>query len=194
MNATLVIDNYDSFTWNLVDILRRLGDHPTVVRNDDPTLGRTRFELPRRLLVSPGPGKPAAAGHSLGVLESCVGRVPVLGVCLGHQALGQLCGMTLIRCRVPRHGRAFTVRHDGLGVFAGVPDETRAARYHSLVLDPATLSDDVVATAWTNDAGERLLMGIRHRRFPAESVQFHPESFMSEHGTTMLRNFLEWEV
>jgi anthranilate synthase component 2 len=189
---TLVLDNRDSFTFNLVHVLEALGDDPVVVRSDAIDPAEVLASLPRRILVSPGPGRPEGAGRSLEVIATCHRRLPILGVCLGHQCLGALFGMRTQRGVRAVHGRVSEIRHDGRGLFASLPNPFRAARYHSLVLDAATLPEDLVASAWTRDDGQDVLMGIRHASLRLEGVQFHPESFLTEEGAAMLRGFLAW--
>ncbi len=184
----IVIDNYDSFTYNLVQYLWELGAQVTVYRNDERTVAEVMAEKPDRLLISPGPCDPDQAGISLELIAAAAtARVPLLGVCLGHQSIGQAFGGKVERAARLMHGKTSSIRHDGAGVFAGLPSPFTATRYHSLVVNerlPACL----VATAWTVDRGE--LMGVRHRELPIEGVQFHPESFLTEHGHAMLSNFL----
>jgi anthranilate synthase component 2 len=183
-----VIDNYDSFTWNLVQYLWELGAQVTVYRNDEKTAAQVLAEKPERIVISPGPCTPTEAGISLELIAgAAAARVPLLGVCLGHQAIGQTFGGVVERAARLMHGKTSRIRHDGKGVFAGVPSPFTATRYHSLVVNER-LPDGLVATAWTEDRNE--LMGIRHRELPIEGVQFHPESFLTEHGHDLLRNFL----
>jgi anthranilate synthase component 2 len=183
----LMIDNYDSFTYNLVQYFGELGEDVRVFRNDEITLDQIEALSPDRICVSPGPCTPNEAGVSLGVFERFAGRVPILGVCLGHQALGQAFGGKVIRAKTLMHGKTSPVAHTGDGVFAGLPTPFEAARYHSLAVERASLPECLEVTAWTVD-GE--IMGLRHKTLPVEGVQFHPESIASEHGHTMLRNFL----
>jgi anthranilate synthase component 2 len=183
-----VIDNYDSFTWNLVQYLWELGSEVTVYRNDEKTVEQVLAERPSRIVISPGPCTPNEAGISLALIRgAAAARVPLLGVCLGHQAIGQAFGGVVERAGRLMHGKTSQIRHDGKGVFVGVPSPFTATRYHSLVVNDR-LPEALVATAWTVDQGE--LMGIRHRELPIEGVQFHPESFLTEHGHELLRNFL----
>jgi anthranilate synthase/aminodeoxychorismate synthase-like glutamine amidotransferase len=185
----IVIDNYDSFTYNLVQYLWELGATVTVYRNDERSVEQIMAEKPDRLVVSPGPCTPNEAGVSLTLIDAAArSGTPLLGVCLGHQSIGQAFGGVVRRADRLMHGKTSEIRHDGRGVFKGLPTPFTATRYHSLVVDdklPACLE----ATAWTTDRGE--LMGIRHRTLPIEGVQFHPESFLTQHGHAMLRNFLE---
>jgi anthranilate synthase component 2 len=183
-----VIDNYDSFTWNLVQYLWELGAQVTVYRNDEKTAAQVLAERPERIVISPGPCTPTEAGISLDLIAGAAkAGVPLLGVCLGHQSIGQAFGGVVERAGRLMHGKTSRIRHDGKGVFAGVPSPFTATRYHSLVVNER-LPDCLVATAWTEDRNE--LMGIRHRTLPIEGVQFHPESFLTEHGHDLLRNFL----
>ena len=183
----LMIDNYDSFTYNLVQYFGELGEDVRVFRNDEITLDQIESLSPDRLCISPGPCTPNEAGVSLGVFERFAGRVPILGVCLGHQALGQAFGGKVIRAKTLMHGKTSPVAHTGVGVFASLPTPFEAARYHSLAVERASLPECLQVTAWTVD-GE--IMGLRHKSLPVEGVQFHPESIATEHGHTMLRNFL----
>ena len=182
-----VIDNYDSFTWNLVQYLRELGAEVVVHRNDAIDLDALERTRPCGVLISPGPGTPDDAGISLGAVARFAGRVPLLGVCLGHQCIGQHYGGRIGRARTIMHGKLSTVEHAGQGVFAGLPAPFTATRYHSLVIEPDSLPDELEVTARTAD-GE--IMGVRHRTFDVEGVQFHPESISSEHGHDLLANFL----
>ena len=183
----LMIDNYDSFTYNLVQYFGELGEDVRVFRNDEITLDQIEALSPDRICISPGPCTPNEAGVSLGVFERFAGRVPILGVCLGHQALGQAFGGKVIRAKTLMHGKTSPVAHTGVGVFAGLPTPFEAARYHSLAVERASLPECLEVTAWTVD-GE--IMGLRHKTLPVEGVQFHPESIATEHGHTLLRNFL----
>ena len=188
---TLVVDNFDSFTFNLVQYLGELGADPVVHRNDAITAKEAEALRPDAIVISPGPGNPAdpkAFGVCADLLLGLSRTTPTLGVCLGLQGFGHVYGAKVVHAPRILHGKASPVHHDGQGVFRGVPSPFQAARYHSLVVDPASLPSDLVKTAWT-DQGE--LMGARHRRYPIEGVQFHPESILTEHGKTMLRNFLE---
>ena len=183
-----VIDNYDSFTYNLVQYLGELGAECEVRLNDGTTAEQIIGSAPDGVLLSPGPGSPADAGVTLGVLSAAEGKIPVLGVCLGHQAIGARYGAAVRRGRRPMHGIATAIVHDGTGLFRGVPSPFAGARYHSLVVDEATLPDCLVPTARTND-GE--LMAMRHRSFPIHGLQFHPESILSEHGKAVLEAWLD---
>ena len=183
----VVIDNYDSFTYNLVQYLGELGAEVVVHRNDEITVDAVRAARPEGILISPGPGNPDEAGISLSILAKVSAEIPILGVCLGHQAIGQAFGGRVVRAKRLMHGRTSPILHDGSGVFEGLPSPFTATRYHSLIVERESLGADLVVTAWT-DEGE--IMGLRHRTLPVEGVQFHPESFLTEHGHDMLRNFL----
>ena len=183
----LMIDNYDSFTYNLVQYFGELGETVHTVRNDAIDLDAIEALAPERIVISPGPCTPNEAGVSLPVLQAFAGRVPILGVCLGHQAIGQAFGGQVVRARQVMHGKASPIEHTGQGVFAGLPTPCSVIRYHSLAVRRETLPDCLEVTAWTDD-GE--IMGLRHRTLPVEGVQFHPESIASEHGHAMLKNFL----
>jgi anthranilate synthase component II len=183
----LMIDNYDSFTYNLVQYFGELGEDVRVFRNDEITLAQIERLAPARICISPGPCTPNEAGVSLGVFEQFSGRVPILGVCLGHQAMGQAYGGKVVRARTLMHGKTSPIAHTGVGVFTGLPTPFEATRYHSLAVERASLPDCLEVTAWTVD-GE--IMGLRHKSLPVEGVQFHPESIATEHGHAMLRNFL----
>ncbi len=183
----LLVDNYDSFTWNLVQGLSALGAEVDVVRHDavDPASAERR--APTHLVISPGPGTPRDSGASIPLLRAFAGRIPILGVCLGLQCIAELYGARVVRARRPVHGKTSRIRHDGRGVFAGLPDPIEAMRYHSLAVDPGSLPGELESSA-TADDGE--LMGLRHRALPVEGVQFHPESYRSPDGPALLRNFL----
>jgi anthranilate synthase component 2 len=189
----LMIDNYDSFTFNLVQYLQELGEDVRVVRNDERTVEAIEAMAPDRIVISPGPGTPDEAGVSVELLRRLGPRVPVLGVCLGHQSLGQAFGGTVVRAGTIMHGKTSRIRHAGRGVFAGLPDGFEATRYHSLVVDAGSLPACLETTAWTEDAGGAFeaIMGLRHREHPVQGVQFHPESILTEHGHALLRNFIE---
>jgi len=184
----LMIDNYDSFTYNLVQYLGELGAEVKVYRNDEIRVDQIEALRPARIVISPGPRTPSEAGISLELIASFAGRVPILGVCLGHQAIGQAFGGKVVRAGKVMHGKVSRVRHDAQGVFAGLPDGFVATRYHSLVIERATLPDSLVVTAQSED-GE--IMGVRHRSLAVEGVQFHPEAMLTEHGHKMLENFLK---
>jgi len=183
----LVIDNYDSFTYNLVQYLGELGAELHVVRNDAVDTDGVAALHPERIVISPGPGTPDDAGVSLDVIRRLGEHTPILGVCLGHQAIGQAFGGTVARAKAQMHGKTSDIRHDGRGVFAGLSNPLTATRYHSLVILPHTVPVDLEVTAWAED-GE--IMGVRHRRWPVEGVQFHPESILTVEGKRLLGNFL----
>lgn len=189
----LMIDNYDSFTYNLVQYLQALGSDVKVIRNDELSVAEIEALAPEKIVISPGPCTPNEAGVSLDVIRGLGVRIPVLGVCLGHQALGQAYGGHVVRAGRIMHGKTSRIRHEGKGVFAGLPDAYEATRYHSLVVDKDSLPDCLEVTAWTeNDDGSvEEIMGLRHRAHPVEGVQFHPESILTEHGHALLKNFLE---
>ena len=184
----LVIDNYESFTYNLVQYLGELGAEMKVVRNDEVSGEEIEDNLrPEKILISPGPGTPDGAGVTLEVIERFAGKVPILGVCLGHQAIGQHFGGRVIRAPEPVHGKPVEVRHDGKSIFEGIEGEFSAGRYHSLVVERESLPDCLEISAESPDG---LIMAMRHRSLPVEGVQFHPESILTEHGKVMLKNFL----
>ena len=189
----LMIDNYDSFTFNLVQYLQVLGAEVQVVRNDAMTVDEIEKLAPQRIVISPGPCTPNEAGVSLEVIERLGPTTPILGVCLGHQSIGQAYGGKVVRAGRIMHGKTSPIRHQGQGVFAGLPDGYEATRYHSLVVERASLPDELEITAWTeNDDGSfEAIMGLRHRQHPVEGVQFHPESILTEHGHALLKNFLQ---
>jgi anthranilate synthase component II len=188
----LVIDNYDSFTYNLVQYFGELGEDVRVVRNDALDIEGIAALRPERIVISPGPCTPNEAGVSLQVLSELSGRVPILGVCLGHQSLGQAFGGKVVRAKQIMHGKTSRIRHAGRGVFTGIPDGFEATRYHSLVVERDSLPDCLEVTAWTedDDGGFDEIMGLRHKELPVEGVQFHPESILTQHGHDLLRNFL----
>jgi anthranilate synthase component II len=183
----LMIDNYDSFTYNLVQYLGELGEEVLVKRNDEVTLGEIEKMQPQRIVISPGPCTPNEAGVSVPVIEKFAGKIPLLGVCLGHQSIGQAFGGKIVHAKTLMHGKTSQISHGNAGVFAGLPSPYRATRYHSLVIERASCPDCLEITAWTED-GE--IMGVRHKTLPIEGVQFHPESIMTEHGHQLLKNFL----
>jgi para-aminobenzoate synthetase component II len=184
----LVIDNYDSFTYNLVQYLGELGAEMKIFRNDEIGVDEIENDLkPERILISPGPGDPDGAGVTLPVIERFSERLPILGVCLGHQAIGQYFGGRVVRGPEPVHGKPVTVRHDGKTLFNGIDGDFQAGRYHSLVVERETFPDPLEITAESPDG---LIMGLRHKRLKVEGVQFHPESILTEHGKLMLANFL----
>jgi para-aminobenzoate synthetase component 2 len=187
----LVIDNYDSFTYNLVQYLGELGEQPVVYRNDELTLDEIAAMKPDHILISPGPCTPTEAGISLALIERFKGEIPIMGVCLGHQSIGQVFGGDVIRASNLMHGKTSPILHTGKGVFEGLPSPFTATRYHSLIVKRETLPDCLEITAETAE-GE--IMGLRHKEYPIEGVQFHPESIVTEHGHQMLRNFLALRV
>ena len=188
-----MIDNYDSFTYNLVQYLQSLGAEVKVVRNDAMTVDEIAKLAPERIVISPGPCTPNEAGVSLEIIERLGANTPILGVCLGHQSIGQAYGGHVIRAGRIMHGKTSRIRHEGKGVFAGLPDAYEATRYHSLVVERSSLPDALEVTAWTEneDGSFEEIMGLRHREYPVEGVQFHPESILTEHGHALLKNFLE---
>ncbi|HEV8584712.1 MAG TPA: aminodeoxychorismate/anthranilate synthase component II [Methylomirabilota bacterium] len=183
----LVVDNYDSFTYNLVQYLGELGAELRVVRNDAVDADGVAALAPERIVISPGPGTPDDAGVSLDLIRRFGERIPILGVCLGHQAIGQAFGATVARAKTQMHGKTSDIRHDGQGVFAGLSNPFTATRYHSLVILPDTVPADLEVTARAEDGA---IMGVRHRRWPVEGVQFHPESILTVEGKRLLGNFL----
>jgi anthranilate synthase component 2 len=184
----LVLDNYDSFTYNLVQYLGELGAEVKVVRNDELSVDEIEALAPERLVISPGPCTPNEAGISLELVARLAGKLPILGVCLGHQAIGQAFGGKVVRAGQVMHGKVSHIRHDGRGVFAGVPEDFVATRYHSLVVERSSLPATLQVTAQAED-GE--IMGLRHATLAVEGVQFHPEALLTEHGHRMLENFLK---
>ena len=184
----VLIDNYDSFTYNLYQHLAELGAEVVTVRNDKVTLEDIEGMDPRGIVVSPGPGTPLEAGISNDVIRHFGPKLPILGVCLGHQCIGHVYGATVDRAGEIRHGKTSMVHHDGQGVLAGLPNPFEAIRYHSLVVYPETLPDTLEVTAWTDNG---LVMGLRHKEHPVEGVQFHPESIMTPEGKALLQNFLD---
>jgi len=184
----LLIDNYDSFTWNLVHYLGELGEDVVVRRNDELGAADALAMRPDAIVLSPGPCDPDRAGICLDLIAAARRRVPILGVCLGHQAIGQAYGGQIVRAPSPMHGKLSRIRHANRGVFRGIEDGFEATRYHSLVIDPATLPSCLEVTASTDDG---VIMGVQHRQEPVHGVQFHPESIASQHGHALLRNFLE---
>ncbi len=183
----LVIDNYDSFVYNLVQQLGELGAEPVVHRNDAIDIEGVRAARPDAVLLSPGPGRPEAAGVTTAVVRALGGEVPILGVCLGHQAIGQVYGGEVVRAPTLMHGKTSAIHHRGVGVFSGLPEPFVATRYHSLVVEPSTLPDVLEVTARTDDG---VIMGLRHRTLAVEGVQFHPESLLTPSGPSLLANFL----
>jgi len=189
----LMIDNYDSFTYNLVQYLGELGQDVRVVRNDELSVEQIRKLAPDRIVISPGPGTPDQAGVTLEMIAKLGAQIPILGVCLGHQSIGQAFGGKVVRAREIMHGKTSVIHHTGKGVFAALPNPFVATRYHSLVVDKASVPSVLEVTAWTQnaDGGIDEIMGFRHKALPIEGVQFHPESILTEHGHAMLRNFLQ---
>lgn len=184
----LMIDNYDSFTYNLVQYLGELGEDVKVARNDEITLEEIEALGPQRIVISPGPCTPKEAGVSVPLIRRFAGRIPILGVCLGHQSIGEAFGGRIVHAQQLMHGKTSLIHHRGEGVFRGLPEPFTAIRYHSLAIERESKPDVLDVTAWTDD-GE--IMGVRHRTLPVEGVQFHPESILTEHGHALLRNFLE---
>jgi anthranilate synthase/aminodeoxychorismate synthase-like glutamine amidotransferase len=194
----LMIDNYDSFTFNIVQYLGELGADVRVVRNDEMSVAEIAALAPDHLVVSPGPCTPAEAGVSVDAIRAFAGRIPILGVCLGHQAIGQAFGGRIVHAREVMHGKTSPIHHAGVGVFSDLPDPFEATRYHSLVIERDSLPDCLEVTAWTArdgriDVGDEIdeIMGVRHRELAIQGVQFHPESILTEHGHRLLQNFLE---
>ena len=185
--AVVVIDNYDSFVYNLVQYLGELGAEPTVFRHDEITVDELAARQPDGILISPGPGTPDEAGISNAVIEELGPTTPVLGVCLGHQCIGQVFGGQIVRAPTIMHGKTSWVRHEGHGVFAGLADPFEATRYHSLVIDPASMPDELDVIASTEDG---VIMGVAHKRFPIQGVQFHPESILTTVGHDLMRTWL----
>ena len=184
----LMLDNYDSFTYNLVQYLSELGADVRVYRNDAITLDEVAALAPSQIVVSPGPCTPSEAGISVPLIQRFAGQIPILGVCLGHQAIGQAFGGRIVRAQRVMHGKISPVTHDGRGVFKGIPAPCAVTRYHSLAIERASLPESLEVTA-TSDDGE--IMGVRHRKHAVEGVQFHPEAILTEHGMRLLANFLE---
>ena len=189
----LMIDNYDSFTYNLVQYLGELGAEVKVFRNDRISVAEVETLAPRHIVVSPGPCTPDEAGESMNIIRSFAGRVPILGVCLGHQCIGQVFGGRIVHAHQVMHGKTSLINHTRVSVFRGLDDPLEATRYHSLVIEKSTLPDCLDVTAWTEDESGAMdeIMGVRHRELAVEGVQFHPESILTEHGHALLRNFLE---
>jgi anthranilate synthase component II len=184
----LMIDNYDSFTYNIVQYFGELGEDVRTYRNDEITIAEIEALNPDRICISPGPKAPAQAGISVEVLKHFAGKKPILGVCLGHQAIGEAFGGNVIRAKQVMHGKTSLIAHTGVGVFQGLPSPFTVIRYHSLAIERSSLPSCLEVTAWTDD-GE--IMGVRHKDYDIEGVQFHPESILSEHGHALLKNFLE---
>jgi anthranilate synthase component 2 len=184
----LMLDNYDSFTYNLVQYLGELGEEVQVYRNDEITVEGVEKLKPAHIVISPGPCTPNEAGISVPLIKALAGKVPILGVCLGHQAIGQAFGGKIVHAKELMHGKTSPIQHDGRGVFRGLPGGYTATRYHSLVIEKASLPSELEVSAWTDD-GE--IMGVRHKSLAVEGVQFHPESILTDHGHALLRNFLQ---
>ena len=186
-----LIDNYDSFTYNIVSYFHQLGHPLTIYKNDQITLDEFA-ELPvKSVILSPGPGTPDDSGITLDIIREYAGKLPILGICLGHECIGQVYGAKIIHAQKVMHGKVSMVYHDGEGIFTGVPNPIKVARYHSLIIDPLTLSDEFIVSAWCeNSDGTQEIMGIRHKTLAIESVQFHPESILTEYGHLMFANFL----
>jgi len=188
----LMIDNYDSFTFNIVQYFGELGAEVRVVRNDEIDVAGIAELNPRHLVISPGPCTPTEAGVSVEAIKAFAGRIPILGVCLGHQSIGQAFGGRIVHAREVMHGKTSPIHHKSVGVFSDLPDPFEATRYHSLVIERASLPECLEITAWTeHDGAMDEIMGVRHREFDVQGVQFHPESILTEHGHQMLRNFLD---
>ena len=189
----VMIDNYDSFTYNLVQYLGELGADVRVFRNDEVSLEEIEKLKPERIMISPGPCTPDEAGVSMDVIKHFAGKVPILGVCLGHQSIGQVYGGDIVHAREIMHGKTSKIHHNNKHVFSGLSNPYTATRYHSLVIDKNTLPDCLEVTAWTEDANGKLdeIMGVRHKQLAVEGVQFHPESILTEYGHELLQNFLE---
>lgn len=189
----LLIDNYDSFTYNLAQYLGELGADVRVLRNDAMTLDDIQHMAPQHIVLSPGPGTPDQAGITLAVIQHFTGRIPILGVCLGHQAIGQVFGGQVVRAPKVMHGKTSPIQHDQTGLFAGLPNPMIATRYHSLVVEEASVPDLLTISAWTEPTQDspRLVMGLRHKTAAVEGVQFHPESILTENGHALLANFLK---
>ena len=188
----LMIDNYDSFTYNLVQYLGELGEDVRVVRNDELSVEQIRKLAPERIVISPGPGTPNQAGVTLEMIAKLGAQIPILGVCLGHQSIGQVFGGAVVRAREIMHGKTSLIHHTGKGVFAALPNPFVATRYHSLVVEKSSVPAVLEVTAWTQNADDGIdeIMGFRHKVLPIEGVQFHPESILTEHGHALLRNFI----
>ncbi|HQT42795.1 MAG TPA: aminodeoxychorismate/anthranilate synthase component II [Halothiobacillus sp.] len=191
----LMLDNYDSFTFNLVQYLGELGEEVWVARNDQVTVDEIAARAPSHIVISPGPCSPTEAGISIDVIHAFAGKIPILGVCLGHQAIGQAFGGHVVRAKEVMHGKVSPIFHRGEGVFAGLPNPFAATRYHSLVVEQSSLPEVLEITAWTQHADGRIdeIMGLQHREFVVDGVQFHPESILTEHGHQQLRTFLGYQ-
>jgi len=191
----VMIDNYDSFTYNIVQYLGELGSDVKVFRNDSISIQEIQNLLPSQIVISPGPCTPNEAGISMDVVDSFTGKIPILGICLGHQSIGQAYGGAVIEARKVMHGKLSAIHHNGRGVFKGLPSPFMATRYHSLIIDRAELPDCLDITAWTESetGAQDEIMGVRHKEFDVEGVQFHPESILSDHGHKIFKNFLTRE-
>ena len=188
----LVLDNYDSFTYNLVQYIGELGHEVVVRRNDQVSIGVMEALQPERIVISPGPCTPQEAGISIDLIQHFAGRIPLLGVCLGHQAMGAAFGGNVVRASNLMHGKTSAIQHDGRTIFRGIPSPMTATRYHSLVVEEKSLPEDLEISAICYDSdGSRVIMGLRHRKYAMEGVQFHPESVLTEHGKQLVRNFLQ---
>ncbi|WP_444912048.1 anthranilate synthase component II [Microbulbifer sp. PAAF003] len=189
----LMIDNYDSFTWNVVQYLEELGAKVVVKRNDEITLDEVEAMAPEKIVISPGPCTPNEAGISLDTIRRFAGSIPILGICLGHQSIGQVFGGRVVRARQVMHGKTSPIVHNNLGVFHGLSNPFEATRYHSLVVEKSSLPECLEITAWTETEDGEIdeIMGVKHRELAVEGVQFHPESILTMHGHDMLRNFIE---
>lgn len=189
----LMIDNYDSFTYNLVQYFGELGEDVHVHRNDEITLAQITEMQPKKIVISPGPCTPNEAGISVPLIHAFAGKIPLLGVCLGHQSIGQAFGGNIIKAKALMHGKTSLIHHHNVGVFKDLPNPYTATRYHSLVIERASLPDCLEITAWTEDADGNFdeIMGVRHKTLAVEGVQFHPESILTEHGHALLNNFLK---
>lgn len=183
----LIIDNYDSFTYNLVHIVAEYTDNYKVVRNDAITIEEVKELNPDKILISPGPGRPADAGITKTIVEELGAKTPILGVCLGHQAIGEVFGGKVIHAPKLMHGKTSTIKHDGKSVFKDIPEDFTATRYHSLVLDPDEIPDELEITARSEDD---VIMGLRHRKYPIEGIQFHPESILTKEGPQLIKNWI----
>lgn len=187
----LMIDNYDSFTYNIVQYLGELGETVVVHRNDAVSIAEIRQLAPEQIVISPGPCTPNEAGVSMAVIETFCEEIPILGICLGHQCIGQVFGGKIVKARKVMHGKTSEIYHDGKGVFTGLASPFTATRYHSLVIDQDSVPDCLEVTAWSQqEAGDREIMGVRHKHLEIEGVQFHPESILTQHGHRLLENFL----
>ncbi|CAA0124333.1 Anthranilate synthase component 2 [BD1-7 clade bacterium] len=192
----VMIDNYDSFTYNVVQYLGELKADVRVFRNDEITVAEIEAMNPDHLVISPGPCTPNEAGISMEAIRHFAGKLPILGICLGHQSIGQVFGGDIVRAKEVMHGKTSPIYHTGVGIFEGLPNPYQATRYHSLVIDQATLPDCLEVTAWTQtvDGEQDEIMGVRHKTLPIEGVQYHPESILTEHGHDLLQNFLQQSV